>query len=162
MNRRSTWRVAAAGLAALTLAGRLGGTSAGAADPPPQIPFGIEWEEAKPAESLPALQSHAVAIVEGRWLVLSGRTAGLHGFVAGQNNFPRPGFNKCVYLIDPEAPRVVGRFDLTRLGPELGDPLTSTNVQSAQDGNDFYVVGGYGLDSLRGRMVTFDTVIRIR
>jgi hypothetical protein len=138
------------------------GFAAKADVPPIQIPFSVEWEEVAQAAALPALQSLAIAVVDGSWLALSGRTTGMHGFASGSNNFPRSGFNKFVYLIDPKVPRVVGHFDLTRLGPELGDPLTSTNVQSIQDGNDFFVIGGYGLDSVQRKMVTFDTVVRVR
>jgi len=162
MNRNRTWRIIVAGTAALILAGLRGWSPARAGEPPPQISFAVEWEELVPETPLPALQSLAIAVVDGKWLALSGRTAGLHGFAQGKNNFPRAGFNQYVFLIDPKVPKVLGRFDLTRLGPEMGDPLTSTNVQSAQDGNDFYVVGGYGLDSVQKKMVTFDTVVRIR
>src|SRR3712207_944697 len=114
MNRNLTWRLIVAGVAMVIAAGRPGGSSAHAGDPPPRIPFAVEWEEVAPRDPLPALQAIALAVVDDKWLVLSGRTAGLHGFTPGRNNFPRSGFNTSVYLIDPAVPEVIGCFDLTR------------------------------------------------
>ncbi|HEX3150293.1 MAG TPA: hypothetical protein VHR66_19610 [Gemmataceae bacterium] len=125
-----------------------------------RLPFAVEWEEVKPKTPLPGLQSYCVAAAGDNWLVFAGRVAGLHGFNPTKGNFPRPTANVTMFLIDPKAAKVLGQLDVTTLGPELGGPLSATNVQWVQDGDTVYAVGGYGMDLTTKNLVTFDTAIR--
>ena len=48
------------------------------------------------------IQSFVSAVYHGKWLLLGGRTNGLHGFNADNNNFPPRKQNTMVYVVDPK------------------------------------------------------------
>jgi hypothetical protein len=102
----------------------------------PTVPFNLELEEVRSCPALPGLHSFIAATSEGNWLIFGGRIAGLHGFADGVNNFPRTSANVKAYVIDPSVPKVLGELDLMLLGSDLAGPLTSTNAQYLQKGND--------------------------
>ena len=51
------------------------------------LPFKVEVIEVA-GSNLPAVHSFASATADGKWLILGGRTGGLHGFGSGNDNFP--------------------------------------------------------------------------
>ena len=53
---------------------------------------------------VPTLHSYAVGEYDGKWLFLSGRTNGLHGFNGAQpnGNFPSASQNREVWVVDIE------------------------------------------------------------
>jgi hypothetical protein len=124
------------------------------------LPFRLEVKEVPVAASAPAIQSIVVAPAGERFLLIGGRTSGMHGFSKGPNNFPPAGQNRLITLFDPGAGNVAGSLDIDVLGAALADPLASTNAQECLDGTTCYVIGGYGLDSSTNSMVSFDTVTR--
>src|SRR5262245_624885 len=64
------------------------------------LPFTLQIDVAN--FQLPSgIQAYASAVHEGRWLLLEGRTNGLHGFANVGNNFPPAAQNTRVYVIDP-------------------------------------------------------------
>jgi hypothetical protein len=139
---------------------------AGAAD---TLPFSISLEEISYGQNAPpALQSYSAAVLsDGRWLVMAGRTVGLHTFNAvdnqadpAQGNFPPSSANHEMLVIDPNE-GVLARFDVRKLSDELAGPLQSTNQQSWHDQENglFYVIGGYGADPADNLMVTFNTML---
>jgi hypothetical protein len=127
----------------------------------PTIPYNLEVVEVTGSQ-LPALQSYSSAQSQGKWLVLGGRTAGLHGFGPGPNNFPRSTANTVAYVIDPGQNSVLGSVDLVaNLPPGLAGPLTASNPEFVQVGSQLIILGGYGKDLTSGKMTTFGSIISV-
>lgn len=147
-------------LAALALAALVPAAPAAAQQAPP-LPFVLTWQPVS-IPGLPALQSFAHATSgDGRWLLLTGRRAGLHGFSPPPvNNFSPTEMNDSIYVVDPSAPRV-SSMPVNVFPDSVADLLRVTNAQSVQNGNTLYVIGGYGLNSSTGRMMTFPTLMAI-
>lgn len=131
--------------------------------PQVELPFAVELEQAD--FMLPnGLHSFATGISEGKWLIIAGRTNGLHGFGPGNNNFPPDLQNTVVYVVDHHKRRVWMR-DLTV--PESGltqdviDTLSVTSPQFYQSGNTLYMTGGYGVVTETGDFSTKDTLTAI-
>ncbi|HEX7312572.1 MAG TPA: hypothetical protein VF297_01555 [Pyrinomonadaceae bacterium] len=122
------------------------------------------------ASNLPALHSFSLGKgSDGKWLLVGGRTNGLHAFVqssdGGQtpppNAFPVASANRSVWVIDPAARRAWSA-SLDGLGTQIADALSATNAESAQEGNTLYIVGGYGWDSRKQTMTTFGALHAIQ
>jgi hypothetical protein len=112
--------------------------------------------------TVPALHSFARAVGSGgQWLIVTGRTNGLHTFPTSPtgapppNAFPPPQANKFLWVIDPVAQKV---WSAPVPAPPLGDSLTATNTESYQDGDTLYVFGGYGNQTSSSQMTTFRTI----
>jgi hypothetical protein len=126
------------------------------------LPFKFELAEVA-GSKLPALQSYSTALSQGKWLLIGGRTAGLHGFgPSGADNFPRSTANTVAYVIDPAQNSVLGSVDLAaNLPASIAGQLTASNSQFEQVGNLLYIIGGYGKDLVSGKMTTFGSVISV-
>jgi hypothetical protein len=125
------------------------------------LPFAFALVE-MPDSKLPALQSYVSAQSAGKWLVFGGRTAGLHGFNPGPDNFPRRAANTLAYVIDPAANAVLGSVDLLgSLPANLAGPLTATNSEFVQVGSRLFVLGGYGKDLTTGKNTTFGSMVSV-
>jgi hypothetical protein len=102
------------------------------------------------AAELPTLQSFASGEYNGKWVMLAGRTNGLHSFTnSGATNFPAASQNREVWVVDPVTKQSWHRSLATDAGVtaiSLAE-LTPTNTEFVQNGNRLYMVGGYGLDS---------------
>lgn len=114
--------------------------------------------------TLPAgLQSFACAVYDGKWLLLAGRTNGLHGFSNIGNNFPPAAQNLEVFVIDP----VTGNSWSNLLSGNSGlsqaqiDSLSTTASEFFQKEDTLYVVGGYGINTSTGQMETKSTLTAI-
>lgn len=108
---------------------------------------------------LPALHSFAFAQSGDKWLVIGGRTNGLHG-LNSSSGFPPEYKNDAVTVIDTSTWAVYSA-DLNQLPKAIADPMRSTNMQYVQEGNYLYMVGGYGYDSLISVFVSFPTLTAI-
>ena len=97
--------------------------------------------------SVPTLQSFASGIYNDQWVLIAGRTNGLHGFSDdGLANFPPRYQNTDIWVIDPVSKETWSRsLNDTSSGLTSSeiDSLSSTNTESYQDGNTLYIVGGY-------------------
>ena len=97
--------------------------------------------------SVPTLQSFASGIYNGQWVLIAGRTNGLHGFSDdGLANFPPKYQNTDVWVIDPVSKETWSRSlkdTSSGLSSSEIDSLSSTNTESYQDGNTLFIVGGY-------------------
>lgn len=131
--------------------------------PSTSLPFRLEIVPVH-RPGLPTLHSFTAAEHDGKWLLIAGRTNGLHGFSnIGIENFPTQYQNEDAWVVDP----VTGQTWQRHLG-ELGAGLSTdviaslsvTNSEFAQIGNDLYIVGGYGATS-SGEFITFDTLSQI-
>ncbi len=128
------------------------------AQPGATLPFTVELEQSN-FRNAPALHSVAFARAAGKWLIVCGRTNGLHGFNPA-TGFPTNGANDKIWVVDP-ATQEVWSASVSSLTNTLADPLRSTNPQFYQAGEYLYIVGGYGRDSARDRFVTFNTLTAI-
>jgi hypothetical protein len=104
--------------------------------------------------NLPTLHSYAVGSYDGKWVMVAGRTNGLHGFTAsGQTNFPPASQNRDVWVIDPVSGQSWNRsLQSASSGLSSNDvaALTTTNNQFMQRGNSLYMIGGYGANATSG------------
>lgn len=119
------------------------------------LPFEIEIKKAK--VELPAgLHSYAFAVYQGKWLLIAGRTNGMHTFNPN-DNFPPQKQNRTVYVIDPASGRTYSRSleeAYSGLQEWQMDLLSVTSSQFLQVDKTLYIVGGYGVNSFKG---TFST-----
>ncbi len=100
--------------------------------------------------SLPqGLHSYVFGSYHGKWLLLAGRTNGLHGFDP-TGDFPSSQQNTTVFVVDPIAKRVSARSLLdpgSGLTQEQIDTLSVVSSQYYQQGKILYMTGGYGIDT---------------
>jgi hypothetical protein len=103
---------------------------------------------------LPTLHSFAAGHHDGKWVLIAGKTNGLHGFDTGGPNGFLPEFqNRDVWVIDPVTKQTWHRSlegaagGLTTI--ELNS-LTPTNNQYYQRGERLYMTGGYGVQNVLG------------
>jgi hypothetical protein len=112
------------------------------------------------AASLPTLHSFAAGHYDGKWVLIAGRTNGLHGFSnTSTQNFPPQFQNRDVWVIDPVAKTswsrslegASGGFTTNEL-----NAITPANNQFYQRGDRLYMTGGYGLQTAPDINGTFD------
>lgn len=127
-------------------------TTTGSAQFGPLPPFTIQIEPVV-TTPLPALHSFAFAQSGDKWLVIGGRTNGLHG-LNSSGGFPPEYKNDLVTVIDT-ATWAFYTADLNQLPKVIADPMRSTNMQYIQEGNYLYMIGGYGYDSVASMFVSF-------
>jgi hypothetical protein len=130
--------------------------------------FKIEIEQVMNANS-PDLQSYVSAMQNGEWLLIGGRTNGLHGFPGSSSDpesFPPQYENDLIYVYNPETDSIWSRPVYSELPISIADQLRSANAQEFQRGNNLYIVGGYGKDSVlstaqNDSLVTFNKLAAI-
>jgi len=104
-------------------------------------PFDVSIEEVS-IDGLPGLHSFTRASYDNKWLLIGGRTDGLHqrqpfaAFLASDNN-------GIAYVVDP-VNDVVYSASLSALPQAMSDQLQSTNMQFEQRDSMLYIIGGYG------------------
>lgn len=104
-----------------------------------QAPYTITLQKAA-SQPAPALQSYAIAVQNGLWLLVGGRTNGFHGTSGSGSTFPTSNSNQNIWVIDP----VNNRSWKGNIPAALQYQLSSTNMAFYQDGNILYCIGGYG------------------
>lgn len=131
------------------------------------------------AAALPALHSFSLGQADGKWLIVGGRTNGLHAFAQSSNGgktappnaFPFTQANTNIWVIDPvqkkswSVPVSDLPADCTGTGSpqyKCADTLAANNAQSYQDGDTLYIIGGYGENSKTGQMTTFGSLTAIK
>ncbi len=122
------------------------------------IPFRIEVKEVQ-INGMPALQSFVHGQYNGKWLLLGGRTDGLHqrqpfaSFNAADNN-------TLAYVIDPITQQVWSA-SLAGLPTPLYEQLQSTNMQFEQVDTVLFVIGGYGYSQSVGNHITHNKLTAV-
>lgn len=110
--------------------------------------------------ALPTLHSYVRGEYENQWILIAGRTNGLHDFTDdGLVNFPPASQNRDVWVIDVAQGQSWHRSlsaAETGLDQDVVDSLTPTNAQGVQIGDRLYMTGGYGFDATQGGFRTFD------
>lgn len=121
-------------------------------------PFQLQLE-AIGGTNIPGFHSFAFAQAGDKWLLIGGRTNGLHG-LNNNGGFPGEFKNDAVIVIDT----VTWNFyqaDLNQLPQNIAAPMRSTNMEYIQNGDYLYMVGGYGWDSINENFVTFPTLTAV-
>ncbi|MCP4774028.1 MAG: hypothetical protein GY880_07305, partial [Planctomycetaceae bacterium] len=86
---------------------------------------------------MPGLQSFASGQVGDQWVIVAGKTGGMHSFTTG---------NRSAWVIDPVSKQVWSRSlddPLSGLSQHTVNGLSSSNPQAYQRGNTLFVTGGY-------------------
>lgn len=127
--------------------------------------FNVELQpyDMGPAE-VPTLHSFAAGEVDGKWVIIGGRSNGMHGFEnIGVLNFPEEFANREVWVIDPVTQQTWSRSIEGAGGGftsvEIAS-LSTTNNQFEQVGDRLYMTGGYGVSSV-GDIFNFETFDRL-
>ncbi|MBK8947468.1 MAG: T9SS C-terminal target domain-containing protein [Flavobacteriales bacterium] len=108
---------------------------------------------------MPGLQSFAWGTHNGEWLLLGGRTDGLHrrqppvAFLAADNN-------TTAWVVAP-ATGQVWSAPLSTLPTGLFEQLQCTNMESAQRDSMLYIVGGYAYSATAGDHITHDRLTAV-
>ena len=114
---------------------------------------------------MPTLQSFASGQYNGQWVMLAGRTNGLHSFTqSGTANFPPAYQNTSVWVIDPVTKQTWTKSlsDVSSgLSAAVINSLSATNTQSYQDGGTLFVSGGYVYDYNANNFTTYNALTAI-
>ena len=140
-----------------------------ALDPPVvggTLPYQISLHEISMAPApVPTLHSVAAGKWQGQWVLLAGRTAGLHG-LTGNSGFDPQYENRQVWVIDPVSHQTWSK-SLAETNPASGltndavDSLSSVNTQFHQTDDTLLVAGGYGYKRSVADYKTYDTLTSI-
>lgn len=101
---------------------------------------------------MPGIQSFAWGQHNGEWLLIGGRTDGLHrrqpfaAFLAADNN-------TSAYVVDPVTQQV-WTASMSTLPAAVYQQLQSTNMEYEQVGNTLYIIGGYGFAAAANDHIT--------
>lgn len=106
------------------------------------------------------LQSFAAGQLDGKWLLIGGRTDGLHRMQPFAS-FAESGNNPNIVVIDPEAKLIWGS-KVSDLPPALNEQLQSTNMQFIQRGRILYLIGGYGYSKTAGNHITYNKLTAVK
>ena len=103
--------------------------------------------------NLPGLHSYAFGQDDGKWLIIGGRTDGLH---ARQpfNAFPELSNNTDIYVIDV-AQQTFWSSSNSVLATALQEQLQATNMNFYQDEDTLYIIGGYAYANSVADHITF-------
>jgi hypothetical protein len=121
-------------------------------------PFSISIESVI-GTNISGVHSFAFAQSGDKWLIIGGRTNGLHG-LNSNDGFPPEFKNDKVIVIDTTTWQQYSA-DLNQLPMNIADPMRSTNMQYIQDGNYLYMAGGFGFDTTLNMYITFSTLTAI-
>lgn len=117
--------------------------------------FQLELEE-DTLPGMPGLQSFVYGQADGKWLLIGGRTEGLHqrqpfaSFPANQNNTN-------LYVVDPVL-KQVWSASLSSLASNIAEQLQSTNMNFNQVGDQLYIVGGYAYSASVADHITYPSL----
>lgn len=111
------------------------------------------WIEPVTIPNFPALHSGAIAEHNGKWIMMGGRTNGMHGFYP-PFAFPANGRQTNVYVVDPEAGSVWSS-PIDSLDVRVREQLSSSNMQFAEGNGKMYLSGGYGYHEAIDDFTTF-------
>ncbi|MBK1828693.1 hypothetical protein [Haloferula rosea] len=129
------------------------------------IPYTVDIQEISLAPAAqPSLHSVAAAEWNGEWVLLAGRTNGLHG-MTGMNAFDPLYENREVWVINPATHqswhKSLETSAASGLSQDQVDSLSCVNSQFHQDGETLVIVGGYGYKRSVADHRTYDTLSAI-
>jgi hypothetical protein len=118
----------------------------------PDFVLDVQLHEISIADA-PAINSYTFALQNGQWLIIGGRTDGLHDH-RPDRAYPADSANDAIFLIDPVQKKVWSR-KVSTLAGKLDEQLQSTNMSFYQDGNTLLLAGGYGWSDEKQDYITF-------
>ena len=109
---------------------------------------------------LPALYSFAFGSYMDKWVIIGGRTDGLH---ARQpfNAFPGKMQNTFIYVIDPNK-KLLWKKSVNSFPVALREQLQSSNMNFFQDGDTLYLAGGYAYAESKDDHITFPNLTTVQ
>jgi len=107
----------------------------------------------------PGLHSYAFTTHDGKWLIIGGRTNGLHGFQP-PTAFPMATQNTNIYVVDPVMQQVWSS-PIASLPQNIKEHIASSNMEGARIGVYYYFFGGYGFSTPANDLITFPNVTAI-
>jgi hypothetical protein len=110
-------------------------------------------------ENLGGRQSFAVGQANGKWLIIGGRTDGLHRRQPFAS-FDINGQPNELLVIDPVS-KQKWTANLSVLPIAIQEALKATNTDFIQNNNQLYLIGGYGYSNTLGDHTTFNTLTAI-
>lgn len=108
---------------------------------------------------LPGLQSYVYGTHDGKWVIIGGRTDGLHRRQPSMS-FADAGNNKFIYVVDP-ASGTSWSASLTSLPVSIQEQLSTTNMEFHQRDTILYCMGGYGYSATAGDHITHDKLTAV-
>lgn len=111
-------------------------------------------------EGLPGLHSYAFAVADNKWLVVGGRTEGLHARQPFAS-FPELENNTNIYVIDVQTQQFWSA-SVNALPTNLKEQLQSTNTNFYQDADTLTIIGGYAYASSVTSHITFPYLTTIQ
>ncbi|MFY8020576.1 MAG: T9SS type A sorting domain-containing protein [Bacteroidia bacterium] len=110
----------------------------------------------KTFSGLPGLQSFAWGKLDGKWILVGGRTDGLHRRQPFAS-FDQAGNNTNIYLVNSKNETVLNS-SVNGLSVGLKEQLQSTNMQFYQSGIYLILIGGYGYSVSAANHITFPNI----
>jgi len=128
------------------------------------LPYGLNLATGNfGATPMPTLQSFVSGEQNGQWVMIGGRTNGLHGFSTnGLTNFPVAFQSRDVWVVDPVTKQSWSRsLEGSGLPTSVVDLLTAANYEETEAGGKLYMIGGYGFDRTQNKFKTYDTLTSV-
>ncbi len=122
------------------------------------FPYSVRLEQVS-VPGLPGFHSFAYGQHDGKWLIVGGRTDGIHARQPFAS-FPANHNNDHIFVIDPST----GEFfaeNLSPLSSGLREHLQSTNMNFQQIADTLYIMGGYAFSETAGDHITFPKLTTI-
>lgn len=110
-------------------------------------------------DNMPGIHSFAYAQNDGKWLIIGGRTDGIHPRQPFAS-FPVSDNNTDVYVVDVNTQQVWSA-SITSLSTGLAEQLQATNMNFHQVEDTLYIMGGYAFSATANDHVTFDKLTTI-
>lgn len=126
---------------------------------PNAFPYSVRLEEIS-IPDFEGLHSYAYGQYDGKWLLVGGRTDGLHARQPFAS-FPLAYNNRNLIVIDPET-KEYWSAPLTSLSTELREHLQSSNMNFFQSGDLLYIIGGYAYSETASNFITFPKLTTLR
>lgn len=122
-------------------------------------PFSITLEPII-INDMEGLQSYAWARKDDKILLVGGRTDGLHK----RQPFAsfRPQYNNTDLIVIDIEKEKVWRRSVIGLPAPLAEQLQSTNMEFYQEGDDLFLIGGYGYSETKKDHMTYPSLVRIK
>lgn len=126
-----------------------------------QLPYELELRRVTIPAEIPTLHSYVAGQSGTEWVMLAGKTNGLHG-LTGRNAFDPAYENREVWVIDPISGQSWSKSLLASpasgLTADVVDSLSAVNAQFLQHGDILYLVGGYGFLRSLNNHTTYATL----
>lgn len=106
--------------------------------------------------NLGGLHSYAWGQADGKWLIIGGRTDGLHPRQPFAS-FPDTDNNTNIYVVDVNA-QAFWSAPLSSLPTGLQEQLQATNLSFYQDADTLYLIGGYAYSATAADHITFSNL----